>query len=733
MRNIKLYFEDIVEFFIKENNVDFYDYDQKLKVRLVLKLCFLFTIFTIPVLPTVYLISPILLGIFILLISVNIGVPFIIKHTTNLYFPTILLLLCNFIYIAAIHSLTGRPEGLAIVLWYIVIILSASFVLNRKWALFFSIIAFALIVGLTAIQHYDLLSYSNIRINDTQRLWTLPFRIGLPIFMIYVIAKEFVANRSMAVAEAQNLITHQTDLYEKMTTSEHFFRSILEEAEDIIYEIDSSGHFSYINPAGLKMTGYTKEEIYQMNFSDCILKVDRERHRRTIFKQIKQKQKTNFFQCRIRTKRGEIIWLGQTTKIIFDSQGNYQRSFCIARNITKQKEERLILNKAKEEAVRLNEAKNNFMATISHELRTPLNAIIALGHNLLETHPKVSQKEDLQTILFSSNNLLSLINDVLDFSLIEQSKLILKKEPFDLHYILSKTVKAYELQLGKEISLQLHLDERVPTKLIGDSGRLLQIVNNLVQNAIKFTKNGDISINVQLQSFKDNKPQIYFAVKDSGIGINASNLENIFNRFTQIETNLNRNYSGLGLGLSIVKKLLQRMDSQIYVESAVNKGSTFYFTLAFSEQQQPIIKKKEVLKNPQKDVLSEAKVLLVEDNKINQLVAKKLLKKWKTKIDLAENGQIAVEKAKVNHYDIILMDIEMPVMDGLEATKQIRCLDNYKNIPIIAVTASTTKETIAKLETLKFTDLIQKPFKPDTLFQTMVMQYNKPEAFSKVK
>lgn len=720
---VKLLVDKFVTFFLYNSQVSLQGLDEKLKAKLVLKLCLFFSIFALLFSPTVFLVSPLFFIAIILLIGTNIGTLFAIKKTGNIYSSTVVFLISNFLFIATVHVFTGRPEGLSIVLWYIVVALSASFILNKEWALFFTIAAFLMIGTLTIAEHFNFIDHSSNRINTTQRLWSFPLRIGLPFFLIYLIAKEFVNNRIKAIKDAKKLIHHQNELNTQISVSEKFYRSILEEAEDIIYELDNKGRYNYINPAGLKLTGYTRAELYKMSFTKCLLETDRIKHQRQLVQQLKQRQPTSYMQFRIRTKGDEVIWIGQTTKIIFDDKGSYQRSFCVARNITKQKQEKLILNRAKEEAVRLNQAKNNFLAMMGHELRTPLNAIIGIGHHLLDNHPTKGQKEGLKTILFSSNNLLNLINDILDFTLIEQSKFTLKQKAFDLAEILHQTVTSYHTQLHEALSVELNIDKVVPTQLIGDVDRLLQILNNLLQNAIKFTENGTVAINVKLQAYKNNQPQIYFEVKDTGIGIAAANLENIFERFTQLDNSLKRNYGGMGLGLSIVKKLLNKMDSDIQVTSEPNKGSTFFFILSFKKQS--IAALKNTPKQFPKNILAGATVLLVEDNKINQLVAKKLLLKWKTKVIVAENGAIGVEKAQNQEYDIILMDLEMPVMNGLEATKNIRLLPNYQDKPIIAVTASSTRNIKVDLKKYQFTDLVQKPFKPATLFHSMALHYKK--------
>ena len=265
----------------------------------------------------------------------------------------------------------------------------------------------------------------------------------------------------------------------------------------------------------------------------------------------------------------------------------------------------------------------------------------------------------------------------------------------------------------KSIKIQWNKDTNISNKLIGDAGRLIQILNNLLQNAIKFTSKGTIELSMQQVSETDNSVDIYFEVKDTGIGIDASKLDHIFERFTQIDGTLSRAYGGTGLGLSIVKNLLHQLGSEIYVNSELGKGSTFSFTITFSKQELEVKQKTLNSCVSTRDNLENLRVLLVEDNKINQLVTKKILLKWKTKVDIAENGQIGVDKFKQNKYDLILMDLEMPVLNGFKATQQIRALEDTSCVvPIIAVTASAVTDIVRQLETYQFTDLVMKPFEP---------------------
>jgi len=348
-----------------------------------------------------------------------------------------------------------------------------------------------------------------------------------------------------------------------------------------------------------------------------------------------------------------------------------------------------------------------------------------MSHNLLEDAPRPDQKEDLGVLLFSANNLLTIVNNILDFSLLETGSIKIKEREFDLNTSLLNITKATEQQLdNKNIKIQLQADIATPNRLFGGVDKLVQVLNNLIQNAIKFTQEGRISLITKVLKETTTGVVIYFEVKDTGIGISSTKLDTIFERFTQIDASLNRNYGGTGLGLTIVKKLLQQMNGEIQVKSEVGQGSSFFFTLSFKKPLIPIKKQIALVSSTSSmNNLAGIKVLLVEDNKINQLVAKKFLLKWKTFIDIADNGQIAVEKFKQKKYDLVLMDLEMPVMNGFESTKAIRALANGKEVPIIAVTASALTDLVAKLQDYEFTDLVRKPFVPKNLYDKMVEHY----------
>ncbi len=383
--------------------------------------------------------------------------------------------------------------------------------------------------------------------------------------------------------------------------------------------------------------------------------------------------------------------------------------------VRKQIETELI--NAKEVAENATQAKSEFLSMMSHEIRTPLNAIIGLTYLMQQEEQTPSVMENLKTIQFSSENLHLLINDILDFSKIEAGKVELEEMPFDLKLLVSNVKRANQVKAEeKGNKIKLMLDDDIPNTLIGDSLRIGQVLTNLVSNAVKFTLNGSVTIEVSVIKKDDEKASIYFSVKDTGIGIAPDKQKLIFERFTQANSETTRKFGGTGLGLVISKKLVQLHGSDIEVESEVGKGSQFSFTL---DLRMGTTLKQQIataLAEDDNDVsLEGVKLLLVDDYFVNIKVASKFLEKWKVTFDTAENGFIAVDKFMKNEYDLILMDLLMPEMDGYTAVEKIR--ETGAEIPIIALTASATLNNQDRAFSVGMNDYVTKPFNPKELYQ----------------
>ncbi|AMR30128.1 hypothetical protein A0256_01195 [Mucilaginibacter sp. PAMC 26640] len=381
--------------------------------------------------------------------------------------------------------------------------------------------------------------------------------------------------------------------------------------------------------------------------------------------------------------------------------------------ITKRKETEQQLLLAKEQSEKASLAKSEFLSIMSHEIRTPLNAVLGMGHLLLKNQPRPDQVDNLKTLKTSADNLLVLINDILDFNKIEAGKLDLEEAPFNIEKLVTDIVDANKNAAAeRETEIIFTIDKNAPRTFIGDVLRLGQVLNNLVSNAVKFTSKGKITINVDLCEVTELTALIRFSVTDTGVGIAKDKLQEIFKPFTQASTSITRQYGGTGLGLAITRRILNLLQSEIYVISAFGEGSTFYFTIELEKNNDNATAN--LAQTPIAYDLNCKSILLVEDTLFNVLYATQLLEGWNTHVEIADNGAIAVEMVKNKAYDMILMDLQMPVLDGYAATLQIREFDH--TTPIIALTASATSNVREKVMTVGMQDYITKPFNPDDFF-----------------
>jgi PAS domain S-box-containing protein len=477
-----------------------------------------------------------------------------------------------------------------------------------------------------------------------------------------------------------------------------------------------NNELSWMNQSMEHMIGYSLEELKGKPIAKLLIGKESDL---SVFEYAVDMVKDNKpYQVELKCykKDGTPVWLFMSNTPLFNEFGELEQYVGVAFDITSHKEAEAILIKTREDAISLSHAKENFLSVMSHELRTPLNGVIGASRILAEEEHLKHQEETLNILKFSSQNLLTLINDVLDFTKMETGNMSLESEPLDLRSLVDKTIHSLvhkAKEQGTELSYEF--DERIPNFVYGDHTRLYQILINLLGNAVKFTSNGYVKVQVKMEEEREDKIAITFQVIDSGIGIAPDKLEAIFDAYTQAGAETSRKYGGTGLGLAITEKLIQLYGAEIKVTSTLGEGSNFYFTITFKKCDDSIAQAASTF--IQEDL--KGHVLVVDDSSMNRVIAQKILSKWKLSVDLAEDGLQALEKIESNDYDLILMDIHMPGMDGFETVRVIREKEEikYKDLPIIALTGSVYDEHDTLITEAGMNDYILKPFDADLLYK----------------
>ncbi len=497
---------------------------------------------------------------------------------------------------------------------------------------------------------------------------------------------------------------------------------VVSNIHEVIFETDINGNWTYLNPAWKTFTGLSVEDSLGKHFSEFFLGESN----LSILGEISIKNigdKTFTRVIEYTNHNGEKKWAEVSLGVVSDSNGWHEGTIGSIVDITRLKQIESDLISARDKESKANKAKVEFLSTMSHEIRTPLNAVIGISHLLLLENPKAEQLKSLNALKFSSEHLLGLINDILDFNKIESGALELEFNDFSLSQILEGLKSIFHPKsIDKGITFSLTKGDTVPNVIVGDSIRLSQVLTNLVSNAVKFTEEGEVKLNIKTTAQDEKSITIFFEIIDTGIGIPENKQGKIFESFTQANSDTTRKYGGTGLGLAICQKLLSLMDSKLDLKSIEGQGSTFSFELKFSKSKNPSNAKTNYINpSPTFSSLSGLTILVVEDFKMNIMVIERFLQRWEVDYKIATNGAIAVDMAKEGDYDLILMDLQMPVMNGYDSSKEIRqgTTDHNKTIPIFVLSASASVDVKTKITEFGMNGHISKPFNPTDLYNLL--------------
>jgi PAS domain S-box-containing protein len=529
-----------------------------------------------------------------------------------------------------------------------------------------------------------------------------------------VLGKLSIALQSCLLHNKVITETEQKNKYQKEIKK---LALVAEKTDNAIIITDAKGLIEWANDGFMRISGYTIEEAIGKTPGSLLQGPETNQETKAYIRNQIKEEKSFRAELLNYSKTGNKYWIEISIQPIYDDNGLLINFIAVESDITDRKNKEVELNEAKEKAEESGRIKQEFLSVVSHEIRTPLNGIIGMSNLLQKTQLSPQQSDYLNTIQISSENLSLIINSILDFSKIESGLLNIQAIPFNLKKILQNIINSNEFKAEqKGLGLFLKLDPKVDSHLIGDGIRLSQVLLNLISNAIKFTILGKIELEIRLVSKMNNALVLEFIVEDTGKGIPDKMQKIIFESFTQEDSSLGRKYGGTGLGLSISQKLVSLMGGELKLTSQENVGTKVSFILGFPINQEPtsLPEKSTVSDN----VLIGKKILLVEDNTMNQFFAQKLLEGWGIKVDIANNGKEGVEMFGRKHYDCILMDIQMPEMDGFQATKIIRQENKY--IPIIALTALSVEEEADNFKSAGMNDYITKPFEAEYLKKKLI-------------
>ncbi len=536
----------------------------------------------------------------------------------------------------------------------------------------------------------------------------------------------YLGNQYMGHLWRYSDVTERFNSREQLRRSEEKYRGILNNLELGVLEIDNDQNIVHAYEEFCNMVGYSQEELVGRNVQEILLPTE---FHPVISQQQKMRNEgqAGSYELQIIKKDSSRLWALISGASIIDEHGVVTGSIGIHYNITERKllEQELAL--AKQIADDARQAEKQFLANMSHEIRTPLNAIIGMSHLLFDTRPTRQQMEFIEVLKTSADFLHSLISDLLDMTKIEAGRIEMHPRPFHLAGLLRATQRVFQMKLeNRPIEMDVMIDARITGDFIGDDVMLNQILLNLVGNAEKFTEKGCIQLTAKIKKQENDQCWIEFQVADTGIGIPDDKLGIVFQKFKQINPQGHK-HKGTGLGLAITKELVEIQGGTISVKSREGEGSVFTFMLSYAQSVQSTDPAESAENRPVSDaILAQCNILVVEDNLMNQKYVSNLLNKWNITYTLASDGKKAVEEAKKQAFDLILMDIQMPIMDGYQAAVAIRSTHNpNQHVPIVALTASAMPDHKSTALTVGMNDFLTKPFEPKQLF-AVLQQYAVP-------
>jgi PAS domain S-box-containing protein len=506
------------------------------------------------------------------------------------------------------------------------------------------------------------------------------------------------------------------DEVKPIKASEERYRSLIEASLDPLVTISTEGKITDMNQATVNITGISREKITGTDFFEYFTEPQ---NAREVYQEVFAKGSVADSPLTLRHKNGKLTDVLFNGSVYKDDKGQVLGVVIVARDVTAQKRFENELIEAKQIAEAAVKSKQQFLSNMSHEIRTPMNAIIGFTKVMLKTELSEKQKEYLNAIKISGDALIVLINDILDLAKVDAGKMTFNNIPFQMSVSISAMLHLFEPKIQeKNLKLEKEYDPSIPDYLMGDPVRLNQIILNLVGNAVKFTATGKITVSVRKVREDIEKVGVEFSVSDTGIGIPAENLAHIFDDFQQANSTTSRLYGGTGLGLAIVKQLVEPQGGKVEVNSTVNVGTTFSFVLDFKKTNAIPQQETETALELEEGI-QHVRVLVVEDISLNQLLLKTLLDEFGFDMDIAENGKVAISLLEKNKYDIILMDLQMPEMNGFEATHYIRKHMNLQ-VPIIALTADVTTVDADKCKEVGMNDYISKPIDEQALYNKIL-------------